>query len=799
VIIVKTPKYLFIIKTNLMGNFKYLVLLFSSLLFLYSFSSDGITEKESSTVFLNSLDPETMNWLERVDSSGGSVSDSVIAAIDDYVKEVKGLKYQSVNIRNLIFRENWFSGNFNSAFVPLFRNSNGSTYISGGYKDVNHNYPSSSYSDTGQSSGLPGNGTNRYVSTGFIPFFESELGINDARLSIYSMSSQNDAGRSGCRDITGKSFYYYPKYLNGYSYFSLNSNTESFAVIPSPSGYIMMQRTSQQMNNVYYRDYLINTVQMNSTNKPNKEIFIGAFNNNGTASNFMSSQLGGYSIGRSFTQQQAVIHYNAVQRLMNRLGRQTTSQSEIDFKSKLFNFTGNNLVINYETQQQGYLKFELQNASGTALTNFSINDCPAITGSNFSKIVTWNEGSNLSSIVNTPVYLRIVMSDADLYSLQFKNQVQQPDSIPNSFSIGTYKQFFADTLLFSNNIPALRKMNSPVKNPEPVISPTQGWEGDLLITTYSNIDYSYSPFANRMVYKTWLRSVADGLWRLPVYYESVDGTIWTRPDLESYKFNGSTNNNIISDAAFPGGLMTVVNDSGHTADSTKRYKSVYNMHTTRANSRLHVSFSYDGFIWTPYSGNPVRHIGEDLSSSGWNPVLGKYLGYFRDSLGIRNIGRYVSDDWINWTYTGTILKPDASDIKTTGYYNMQVLFKDSVYWGFLGHFQLNVNGDEEPVNPSRTDNTTFVELLFSRDGINFVRCGNRQAFLNYGELGEWDDQMIYTIGVPVKVGNEFYMYYNGFNFKHMSNPPPPADGGALKSHVGLAKIGVDRFLSLKAY
>ena len=35
----------------------------------------------------------------------------------------------------------------------------------------------------------------------------------------------------------------------------------------------------------------------------------------------------------------------------------------------------------------------------------------------------------------------------------------------------------------------------------------------------------------------------------------------------------------------------------------------------------------------------------------------------------------------------------------------------------------------------------------------------------------------------------FYIYYNGFNFKHFNNgnPPPPADGGPVKSHIGLAK------------
>jgi hypothetical protein len=130
---------------------------------------------------------------------------------------------------------------------------------------------------------------------------------------------------------------------------------------------------------------------------------------------------------------------------------------------------------------------------------------------------------------------------------------------------------------------------------------------------------------------------------------------------------------------------------------------------------------------------------------------------------------------------------------------MQVLFKDSVYWGLMGHYQMNPAGDENPPNPSRTDNTVFVELLFSRDGINFVRCGNRQPFLNYGELGKWDDQMVFTVGVPVQIGNEFYIYYNGFNYKHMGSYPPPADGGPAKSHIGLAKIGVDRFVSLTAF
>jgi len=778
----------------------YLVFLSISFIFISSAYSAGDPKQENLKFDLSSIDPETASWLARVDSAGGTVSDSIIEAVDDYVKEIKGLKFQSVSIRSLILRENWFCGDLNSAFVPIFRNSGTGSAILGSVQDINRNYPLTGYNETGPESGLKGNGSNRYIETGFTPLLVNELPKNDVHFMVYSMSNFNDAGRLGCRNSNGDALYLYPRYTNGYAYLNINSVTESNFPTLSANGYIMGQRYSSQLLNGYYNDVLVNSIPNNSLNKPNVPITIGAFNNNGVIGNYMSMRLGGYSIGKSLTQVQQLIHYNAVQRLMTRLGRSNIAVQAADFKSKLITFTGNKLIINYQTRPGGYLQFELQDAQGNPIQNFSLNDCPPVSGNEFFREVSWNSGSDLSSLVNTPVFLRIKMFSTDLFSLQFQNQISATDSSKSGFKIGTYKQFFADTLMFTGNIPALRKMHNPVKKPTPVISPEMPWEGNGLILTYSNIGHSKSVITDEMVYKIWIRTSNPVYGRLPVYYESTDGENWTRPNLESYKYNGSMDNNIINDNPVShGGLYTVVEDSAQSAaDSTRRYKSVYNTHTTRADSRLNVSFSRDGLVWVPYSGNPIRHSGEDLTSSGWNPVLGKYLGYFRDSVGIRKVGRYLSTNWTDWTYTGTILIPDAIDIKTTDYYYMNVLFKDSVYWGFLGHFQMNINADENPGSPTRTDNTMFVELLFSRDGINFVRCGNRQAFLNYGELGNWDDQMVLNLGVPVRVGNEFYIYYNGFNYKHMS-PITTSDGRPGESHIGLAKIGIDRFVSLTVH
>lgn len=775
-------------------------LLTSSIITFCSFTSVEAIKSNSNNHSADALDIETINWLSRVSDAGGSVSDGIISAVDDYVKEIKGLKFQSYNIRNLLLRENWFCGNFNSAFVPLFINADGTTEVMGNPVDVSYNFPESEYSDTGLFSGWKGNGIDRYIETGFNPYLLSGISSSDAHFMIYSMSDTVDAGRMGCRK-TDDGFYFYPRYLNGKTYCCLNAASEVNVTMPSSRNYILVQRSTSQLINVFYRDNQVNTIQNTMTREPNFGITIGAFNNSGSISNFTGFRIGGYSIGKSFSAFQEQIHYNAVQRLMSRLGRELKNGTEADFKSKLIVFTGSKLTVNYEVRDGGKIQFELQDQDGNVLDGKSIGNCIPLTGNNMMQTVEWNNGNSLSALVNTPVYLRVKMSNADLYSLQFQNEIAGIDSTLPGFLAGAYKQFFADTLFFGNIVSVQRKMHNPVKLPQPIISPTEPWEGNSIVTNYSNVYRSMSIFTNQMMYKMWLRA-RNSLGNFPAYYESVDGINWIRPVLESFKFNNSIQNNIINDAPYPGGFFTVVDDSAYNkSDSTRRYKSVYNTHVTYTDSRLNVSFSYDGLDWIPYSGNPVRYIGEDLSSCGWNPVLKKYLGYFRDSLGIRKVGRYISDDWINWTYTGTVLKPLPADIKTTHFYNMEVLFKDSVYWGFAGVLRLNETGNENPPTPTRTDNTNFIALLFSRDGINFERCGNTQAFINYGELGSWDDQMVYTIGVPVRVENEFYFYYNGFNTKHYNNgsPPPPYDGGPAKSHVGLAKLGIDRFVSLSNY
>ena len=62
---------------------------------------------------------------------------------------------------------------------------------------------------------------------------------------------------------------------------------------------------------------------------------------------------------------------------------------------------------------------ELQDAAGIPLDGFALADCPAIYGDEIDRVVAWKGTSDVSRLAGTPVRLRFVISDADVYALQF--------------------------------------------------------------------------------------------------------------------------------------------------------------------------------------------------------------------------------------------------------------------------------------------------------------------------------------------------------------------------------------------
>lgn len=82
-------------------------------------------------------------------------------------------------------------------------------------------------------------------------------------------------------------------------------------------------------------------------------------------------------------------------------------------------FTGRELVVNFGTSAAGSIQLEIQDASGMAIPGFTLDDAHEQIGNEIERVVSWKQGSDVSSLSGKSVRLRFVMKDADLYSFKF--------------------------------------------------------------------------------------------------------------------------------------------------------------------------------------------------------------------------------------------------------------------------------------------------------------------------------------------------------------------------------------------
>ena len=90
-------------------------------------------------------------------------------------------------------------------------------------------------------------------------------------------------------------------------------------------------------------------------------------------------------------------------------------------------FQGENLILNFATSAAGSVRLEIQDAKGNPLPGFALADSPLIWGDEIEHTVRWERNHSsatsdkpLGRLAGTPVRLRFVIRDADLYSLQFR-------------------------------------------------------------------------------------------------------------------------------------------------------------------------------------------------------------------------------------------------------------------------------------------------------------------------------------------------------------------------------------------
>ncbi len=84
-------------------------------------------------------------------------------------------------------------------------------------------------------------------------------------------------------------------------------------------------------------------------------------------------------------------------------------------------FEGRELVLNFSASAAGSIRVELlRDQMDVPIEGFTLGDCVEVLGDDVERVVRWSGGHDLSRLSGIPVRLRIMLKDADLYSLRFR-------------------------------------------------------------------------------------------------------------------------------------------------------------------------------------------------------------------------------------------------------------------------------------------------------------------------------------------------------------------------------------------
>ena len=77
-------------------------------------------------------------------------------------------------------------------------------------------------------------------------------------------------------------------------------------------------------------------------------------------------------------------------------------------------------MINYSTSAVGSVRAEIQDADGRPIEGYELHRSSEIFGDAIEQVVSWGDATDVGALAGSPVRLRFVMRDADLYSIRFR-------------------------------------------------------------------------------------------------------------------------------------------------------------------------------------------------------------------------------------------------------------------------------------------------------------------------------------------------------------------------------------------
>jgi hypothetical protein len=173
------------------------------------------------------------------------------------------------------------------------------------------------------STGVTPNGTSAYMDSGLN--MSLQLNQNNAHISVYLRTNVTSAtvsiGASGAGANNG--MYIYPKLVGTSAYFSAfnSTNGNSAGTVSSSLGLFIASRLSSTSEQFFQNTSKTSNTN-NSSTPASRNIYIGAFNNNGSTSDYDTRQNALATIGDGLTDTEVTNFYTSVQAFQTTLSRQ---------------------------------------------------------------------------------------------------------------------------------------------------------------------------------------------------------------------------------------------------------------------------------------------------------------------------------------------------------------------------------------------------------------------------------------------------------------------------------------------
>jgi len=269
---------------------------------------------------------DAQDWINRVYANGGTVSARTAAAVNRFCDDI-----EAAGIRDRFLRLNLFCGNGDPSLVavrtPLFRGSSLAGVQHGNALDTNLNFVLGDYAETGSSGGLAGNGSTKYLNTGFA---QNILLAGDRHLSVYEIARDPGVYRVSIGSRTGASSSSNTFYLTSTgaaSQFSYVGQADagsfpcSYNAYTHPNTHFIGTQSPATAVALYVNGAVVASASVGAPTPSSLAQFVFALNDSGAVGDVSAARLGGYSIGLSLSASQALAYSNAMQVFQASLSR----------------------------------------------------------------------------------------------------------------------------------------------------------------------------------------------------------------------------------------------------------------------------------------------------------------------------------------------------------------------------------------------------------------------------------------------------------------------------------------------